>query len=127
MEKQIKKEIVDKITLSKAIARRMCLTIAETIKIIDIFEDEIIKAIKDNKKVQLNGFLVFNPKNVEGSTLVSPLDKKEYIIKPKRTVEVRVGKCFKESIKNSYNVEGGSVNVENSKQARVDKPKKKNP
>lgn len=127
MEKQIKKEIVDKITLSKAIARRMCLTIAETIKIIDIFEDEIIKAIKDNKKVQLNGFLVFNPKNVEGSTLVSPLDKKEYIIKPKRTVEVRVGKGFKESIKNSYNAEGGSANVENSKQTRTDKPKKKNP
>ena len=42
MEKQIKKEIVDKITLSKAIARRMYLTIAETMKIIDIFEDEII-------------------------------------------------------------------------------------
>ena len=38
-------------------------------------------------------------------TLTSPLDKKEYHIKPKRVVDVRIGKYFKESIKNSYTPE----------------------
>ena len=102
MQEETKLEIVDKNMLSKAIARRMGLTIVDVMQIINIFEDEIITSIKENKKVQLNGFLIFTPKNVEGMTLVSPLDKKEYHIKPKRVVEVRVGKYFKEAIKESY-------------------------
>ena len=102
MQEEMKLEIVDKNMLSKSIARRMGLTISDTLQIINIFEDEIITSIKENKKVQLNGFLIFTPKNVDGMKIVSPLDKKEYYIKPKRTVDVRVGKYFKESIKNSY-------------------------
>ena len=102
MQEEMKLEIVDKNMLSKSIARRMGLTISDTLQIINIFEDEIINSIKENKKVQLNGFLIFTPKNVDGMKIVSPLDKKEYYIKPKRTVDVRVGKYFKESIKNSY-------------------------
>ena len=94
--------VVDKNMLSKSIARRMGLTISDVMQIITIFEDEIITAIKENKKVQLNGFLIFTPRDVEGMTLTSPLDKKEYHIKAKRVVDVRVGKYFKESIKNSY-------------------------
>ena len=102
MQEEMKLEIVDKNMLSKSIARRIGLTISDTLQIINIFEDEIINSIKENKKVQLNGFLIFTPKNVDGMKIVSPLDKKEYYIKPKRTVDVRVGKYFKESIKNSY-------------------------
>ena len=102
MQEEIKLEIVDKNMLSKAIARRMGLTISDVMQIINIFEDEIITSIKENKKVQLNGFLIFTPRNVEGMTLTSPLDNKEYHVKAKRTVDVRVGKYFKEAIKNSY-------------------------
>lgn len=102
MQEELKLEIVDKNMLSKSIARRMGLTISDVLQIINIFEDEIITSIKENKKVQLNGFLIFTPKNVNGMTLKSPLDNKEYYIKAKRTVDVRVGKYFKEAIKNSY-------------------------
>ena len=98
----MKTETVDKTTLSKQIARRIGLTITDVINIIDIFEDEIINSIKQNKKVQLNGFLVFEPRNVEGGKFYSALDKKEYEINPKRIVLVRVGKYFKESIAESY-------------------------
>ena len=70
----MKMEIVDKLTLSKSIGRRLGLTISDVMKIIDIFEDEIIEAIKNNKKVQLNGFLIFTPKDIEGRTITSPLD-----------------------------------------------------
>ena len=124
--KELKLEVVEKTTLSKSIARRMGLTIVDVMKIIDTFEEEIIDAIKSNKKVQLNGFLVFVPKNVEGKTIVSPLDKKEYIIKPKRTVEVRVGKFFKDSIKDSYKpIEEVKVDDSDKKQTRTRKSKKK--
>ena len=102
MQEELKLEIVDKNMLSKSIARRMGLTISDVMQIINIFEDEIITSIKENKKVQLNGFLIFTPRNVEGMTLTSPLDNKEYHIKAKRVVDVRVGKYFKEAIKNSY-------------------------
>ena len=111
--------VIDKNMLSKSIARRMGLTISDVMQIITIFEDEIINAIKENKKVQLNGFLIFIPRNVEGMTLTSPLDKKEYHIKPKRVVDVRVGKYFKESIKNSYTpVEVEAKPDESSKKPR---------
>ena len=102
MLEEQKMSVVDKNMLSKSIARRMGLTISDVMQIITIFEDEIITAIKENKKVQLNGFLIFTPRDVEGMTLTSPLDNKEYHIKAKRVVDVRVGKYFKESIKNSY-------------------------
>ena len=102
MLEEQKLSVIDKNMLSKSIARRMGLTISDVMQIITIFEEEIITAIKENKKVQLNGFLIFTPRNVEGMTLTSPLDKKEYHVKAKRVVDVRVGKYFKESIKNSY-------------------------
>lgn len=97
-----KKEVMDKTTLAKNIARKVGLTIIDVYHIIDVCEEEIIGAVKKGKKVQLNGFLVFEAKDVEGKTMVSPLDKKEYIIPAKRSVEVRVGKMFKESIKDGY-------------------------
>lgn len=97
-----KMNVIDKNMLSKSIARRMGLTISDVLQIINIFEDEIITAIKEKKKVQLNGFLIFTPRDVEGMTLTSPLDNKEYHIKAKRVVDVRVGKYFKDSIKDSY-------------------------
>ena len=101
MEKQ-RFEVIDKNSLSKAIARKMGLTISDVMQIISIFQEEIIEAIKENKKVQLNGFLIFIPRDVKGSTITSPLDNKEYEIKPKRVVDVRVGKFFKDEIKGSY-------------------------
>lgn len=115
-------ETIDKNMLSKAIARRMGLTIVDVMKIIDILQDEVISAIKENKKVQLNGFLIFTPQNVEGRTLVSPLDKKEYVIPAKRTVEIRVGKFFKNEIKDSYKPEDVE-NASDKKQARARKRK----
>ena len=119
MSEEEKMGVVDKNMLSKSIARRMGLTISDVMQIITIFEDEIITAIKENKKVQLNGFLIFTPRNVEGMTLTSPLDNKEYHIKAKRVVDVRVGKYFKESIKNSYTpVEVEAKPNENSKKPR---------
>ena len=119
----MKLELIDKLTLSKSIGRRLGLTIAEVMKIIDIFQDEVIEAIKNNKKVQLNGFLVFIPKDVEGRKLISPLDKKEYVVDPKRTVEVRVGKNFKETIKDSYRPEARE-NVDIKEQTRTRRSKK---
>lgn len=119
MLEEQKMSVVDKNMLSKSISRRMGLTISDVMQIITIFEDEIITAIKDNKKVQLNGFLIFTPRNVEGMTLTSPLDNKEYHVKAKRVVDVRVGKYFKESIKNSYApVEVEAKNDESSKKSR---------
>lgn len=119
MLEEQKMSVVDKNMLSKSIARRMGLTISDVMQIITIFEDEIITAIKENKKVQLNGFLIFTPRDVEGMTLTSPLDNKEYHIKAKRVVDVRVGKYFKESIKNSYTpVEVEAKPDESSKKPR---------
>lgn len=125
--KELKLEVVEKTTLAKAIARKMCLTILDAMKIIDTFEEEIIESIKNNKKVQLNGFLIFTPKNVEGKTIISPLDHKEYKIEPKRTVEVRVGKYFKDTIKDSYKPERKEdENDSNKEQKRTNKSKKQN-
>ena len=119
MLEEQKMSVVDKNMLSKSIARRMGLTISDVMQIITIFEDEIITAIKENKKVQLNGFLIFTPRDVEGMTITSPLDKKEYHIKAKRVVDVRVGKYFKESIKNSYApAEAEAKTDESSKKSR---------
>ena len=118
MLEEQKMGVVDKNMLSKSIARRMGLTISDVMQIITIFEDEIITAIKENKKVQLNGFLIFTPRDVEGMTLTSPLDKKEYHIKAKRVVDVRVGKYFKESIKNSYSPELEEKKDESNKKQR---------
>jgi len=95
-------ETVDKNMLSKSIARRMGMPIIDVIQMIDIFEDEIITSVKENKKVQLNGFLIFMPKNVGKSKIISALDHKEYEIPARRTVDVRVGKYFKDSIKDAY-------------------------
>lgn len=119
-------EVVDKNQLSKSIARRVGLTISDVEKIVDILQDEIITSIKENKKVQLNGFLVFMPRDVEGMTIVSPLDNKEYIIPPKRVVDVRVGKNFKESIKNAYKPEMSEEkkDVSNKKPGRPKKTSK---
>ena len=122
--KEMKMEIVDKLTLSKSIGRRLGLTISDVMKIIDIFEDEIIEAIKNNKKVQLNGFLIFTPKDIEGRTITSPLDNKEYVVEPKRTVDVRVGKYFKESIKESYKPVEVKEDVDNKEPRRTRKSKK---
>ena len=122
--KEMKMEIVDKLTLSKSIGRRLGLTISDVMKIIDIFEDEIIEAIKNNKKVQLNGFLIFTPKDIEGRTITSPLDNKEYVVDPKRTVDVRVGKYFKDSIKESYKPVEVKVDVDNKEPRRPRKSKK---
>lgn len=125
MNKEVKLEAVDKNMLSKSIARRMGLTISDVLQLIDIFEDEIIEAIKENKKVQLNGFLIFTPKNVPASTIISPLDKKEYQIKAKRVVDVKVGKFFKESIKDSYFEEKEEKNDSSKKSNGSSKPKAK--
>ena len=95
-------ETVDKNMLSKSIARRMGMPIIDVIQMIDIFEDEIITSVKENKKGQLNGFLIFMPKNVGKSKIISALDHKEYEIPARRTVDVRVGKYFKDSIKVAY-------------------------
>lgn len=121
-------EVVDKNQLSKSIARRVGLTISDVEKIVDILQDEIITSIKENKKVQLNGFLVFMPRDAEGMTIVSPLDNKEYIIPPKRVVDVRVGKNFKESIKNAYKPEKSEEknDVSNKKPGRPKKTSKQN-
>lgn len=123
---QSKLEVVDKITLSKTIARRVGLTIMDIMKIVDIFQDEVVTAIKENKKVQINGFLVFQPQNVEGKTILSALDKKEYTLPPKRTVSVKVGKLFRESIKDSYRPEETKEDDSNKKSTRTKKPKQAN-
>ena len=98
----IKLEVVNKETISKNISRQLGLTIADVSRIIDIFQYEVEDAIKNNKKVQLNGFLILTPKNVEGKVIVSPLDKKEYTIEAHRSVEVKVGKEFRDYIKDGY-------------------------
>ena len=128
MKTESRIEVVDKNQLSKSIARRVGLTISDVEKIVDILQDEIITSIKENKKVQLNGFLVFMPRDVEGMTIVSPLDNKEYIIPPKRVVDVRVGKNFKESIKNAYKPEKSEEKkeVSNKKPGRPKKTQKQN-
>lgn len=118
---------VDKNMLSKAIAHRVGLTITDVMHIIDIMQEEVITSIKENKKVQLNGFLVFMPRDVESITIVSPLDKKEYIVPAKRVVDVRVGKNFKDSIKDSYKPEEAEevrADDSNSKPRRTKKSKK---
>ena len=58
----IKLEVVNKETISKNISRQLGLTIADVSRIIDIFQYEVEDAIKNNKKVQLNGFLILTPK-----------------------------------------------------------------
>ena len=98
----IKLEVVNKEAISKNISRQLGLTIADVSRIIDIFQYEVEDAIKNNKKVQLNGFLILTPKNVEGKVIVSPLDKKEYTIEAHRSVEVKVGKEFRDYIKDGY-------------------------
>lgn len=98
----IKLEVINKEAISKNISRQLGLTIADVSRIIDIFQYEVEDAIKNNKKVQLNGFLILTPKNVEGKVIVSPLDKKEYTIEAHRSVEVKVGKEFRDYIKDGY-------------------------
>ena len=127
MRNEVKVPVVDKNMLSKAIAHRMGLTITDVMEIIDIMQDEIVESIKENKKVQLNGFLIFMPRDVESITIISPLDKKEYIVPAKRVVDVRVGKNFKDAIKNSYQpqaVEEAKEDVSNQKPRRTKKTKK---
>ena len=117
----IKLEVVNKETISKNISRQLGLTIADVSRIIDIFQYEVEDAVKNNKKVQLNGFLILTPKNVEGKVIVSPLDKKEYTIEAHRSVEVKVGKEFRDYIKDGYK---GEENDTPEKPTRTRKSKK---
>lgn len=112
---KIRLEVVNKETISKSVSRQLGLTIADVSRIIDIFQYEIEDAIKNNKKVQLNGFLVLTPKNVPAKVIVSPLDKKEYKIDAHRSVEIKVGKEFRDYIKNGYKGEENDT---------LEKPKK---
>lgn len=123
--REMRIETIDKLTLSKSIGRRVGMTIVDIMKIIDIFQNEIIESIKKNKKVQLNGFLIFTPKDIEGRTIVSPLDGKEYIVDPKRIVDVRVGKYFKDTIKTSCNLKEKLDDGNNKKSNRPRKNKEK--
>ena len=117
----IKLEVVNKEAISKNISRQLGLTIADVSRIIDIFQYEVEDAVKNNKKVQLNGFLILTPKNVEGKVIVSPLDKKEYTIEAHRSVEVKVGKEFRDYIKDGYK---GEENDAPEKPTRTRKSKK---
>ena len=117
----IKLEVVNKEAISKNISRQLGLTIADVSRIIDIFQYEVEDAIKNNKKVQLNGFLILTPKNVEGKVIVSPLDKKEYTIEAHRSVDVKVGKEFRDYIKDGYK---GEKDDTPEKQKRTRKSKK---
>lgn len=117
----IKLEVVNKEAISKNISRQLGLTIADVSRIIDIFQYEVEDAVKNNKKVQLNGFLILTPKNVEGKVIVSPLDKKEYTIEAHRSVEVKVGKEFRDYIKDGYK---GEENDTPEKPTRTRKSKK---
>ena len=117
----IKLEVVNKEAISKNISRQLGLTIADVSRIIDIFQYEVEDAIKNNKKVQLNGFLILTPKNVEGKVIVSPLDKKEYTIEAHRSVDVKVGKEFRDYIKDGYK---GEEDDTPEKQKRTRKSKK---
>lgn len=105
--KQTKLEVVDKLTLAKIVANRQCITISEATSLIDSVEDVIVTSVKNNKKVQLNDFLTFTPDVLEEKKIVSPLDKKEYIVPRKRVVKITVGKGFKKAIQEGLEKDKG--------------------
>ena len=96
--KHNKVEVVDKHTLAKMIANKEGVIIEEALSFIDSFQEAIERAIKENKKVQLNDFLSFTPEIKEEKRIISALDKKEYLVPRRRVVTVTVGKGFKESV-----------------------------
>lgn len=106
--KQTKLEVVDKLSLAKTIANRQCITISEALSLIDAYQSGIINAIKDNKKVQLNDFLTFTPDTLNEKKIVSPLDKKEYVVPRKRVVRISIGKGFKQLIQEGLEKEKGN-------------------
>ena len=62
----------------------------------------------DNKKVQLNDFLTFTPDTLNEKKIVSPLDKKEYVVPRKRVVRISIGKGFKQLIQEGLEKEKGN-------------------
>ena len=96
--KSKKIEVVDKLTLAKMIANKEGLIIDDALSFINAFEESIKTSIQQDKKVQMNDFLTFTPEINEEKKIVSPLDKKEYIIPKRRVVAITVGKGFKEFI-----------------------------
>lgn len=93
-----KLEVVDKLTLAKMIANKEGIIIDDALSFINAFEDAIKTSIQQDKKVQMNDFLTFTPAINEEKKIVSPLDKKEYLVPKRRVVAVTVGKGFKEFI-----------------------------
>ena len=102
MEKVLKIETANKNAIARSISHQMSLTISDVTRMIDLFQLEIENCIRDNKRVQINGFLIFTPKNIEAKKLISPIDGKEYFVCARRDVSVSVGKDFKEYIKDAY-------------------------
>ena len=96
--KQTKIEVVDKLTLAKMISNREGIIISEALSLIDTFEESIISSLQEGKKVQLNDFLSFTPTVLESKKMISPLDKKEYIVPKRKVVSISVGKGFKEKL-----------------------------
>ena len=98
----MKIETANKNAIARSISHQMSLTISDVTRMIDLFQLEIENCIRDNKRVQINGFLIFTPKDIEAKKLVSPLDGKEYFVCARRDVTVTVGKDFKDYIKDAY-------------------------
>ena len=117
-------ETANKNTLAKPIAIKMGLTIPDVTRMIDLLQEEIQNCIKENKRVQINGFLIFTPKNVKAKRMRSALDNKEYDVPARRDVFVAVGKQFKEYIKDGYTEAGETSNDDSSQPKRARKNSK---
>lgn len=85
------------------ISRKEGTTISDAYRFIDDFQEIVEKMTKEDKKIQINGFLIFTPKIHEQKELLSPLTKQTHIIPKRRVVVVTVGKHFKESLQNGLN------------------------
>lgn len=98
-------ETADRQTIAKSIANTLGTTISDALVFISAFEEALIVSIQHNKKVQLNDFVSITPKIEEEKKIVSPLDKKEYVIPRKRVVSVTIGKGFKQAIQKGISKE----------------------
>lgn len=88
-----KKDLVDKIAESTELTKK------DVEKVINALTASIIEGVKDEKKVQLNGFGTFEPRERAARVGHSPRTKEEIQIPATRTVGFKVSSTFKDALK----------------------------
>jgi nucleoid DNA-binding protein len=85
-----------KIDIVKQVAASLKLKDREALAVVDCIIDSIKQSIKENGRMEIRNFGVFQVKQRKPRTGRNPRNKKEYPIKPRKVVTFKLGKELKD-------------------------------